>query len=208
MIIISKLAEIFQHLSNLCGKDKFSDVTFIVEGTKIPAHKMILSAQSTYFETMFGGAFAEAKQTEVELNVPLSAFRAILKYIYTRCLSLAAFECVEIVEVYDLANQYGFDALTKIILEYLTAKLKLENCVEMLNAALLYSLDDLQNACLQFMDSHSNELLGHETFKELPISSLCALLKRDSFYAIGFDIFKAIRNWYTCNPDADIKVSS
>lgn len=194
-------------LSTLCENEKFADVTFIVEGTKIPAHKTILSVRSSYFESMFGDNFADGKKVEIELKVPLDAFRVILKYFYTGCLSLTAFEWNEIVEVYDLANQYEFDSLKEIILKYLTPKITLENCVEILKAAQLYSLHDLENACLRFMDSNSTELLGHETFIELPLSSLCNLLERDSFYAPEVEIFNAICKWYTSNPDADIKVS-
>lgn len=190
----------------MCMNDKQADVTFVVEGTKIPSHKNILSARSPYFNSMFGGAFNEAKQTEIELNVPLSAFRAILKYIYTGRLSLITFGCDEIVDLYDLANQYGFDTLKKIVLDYLKSNLTLENCVTILNAAPLYSMDDLQESCLRFMDSYPTELLKHETFKELTPSSLYSLLKRNSFYALEVDIFKAICTWYTSNPDADIKV--
>lgn len=189
--------------------DEHADVIFIVEGTKIPAHKNILSVRNSYFKSLFGGAFAEAKQAEIELKVPLTAFKAILKYIYTGQMSLSAFECIhEIVEVYDLANQYGFEKLKTNILDYLTANLKLENCVAILNDAQSYVIGDLQNSCLIFMDSHSKELLGHDTFKELPLDSLCALLKRDSFYAPEVVIFNSICKWYTSNPDADIKVST
>lgn len=186
---------------------KSADKIFVVEDTKIPVHTQILSARSSYFESLLNGGFSEAKQDEIPLNVPLKAFRAILKYIYTGQMSLAAFECDEIMQVYDLANQYGFDSLKATILDHLTPKLKLDNCVAIWNAALLYSLDDLQNACLRFMESNSIKLLGHETFKDLPPSSLCALLERDSFYAPEIKILKAICNWYTSNSSADIKVS-
>lgn len=197
-----------QLLSDICMNHEDADVTLVVDGTKIPAHTWILSTRSTYFKSLFGGDFAESKQSEIELKVPLSAIKAILKYIYTGQMSLAAFECDEIVDMYDLANQYGFDSLKTTILEYLTSNLTLGNCIEIWNAAHLYSLNDLQKACMKFMDSNATELLGHETFKELSLNSLCALLKRDSFYAPEVEIFKAICNWHTSNLDADIKVGS
>ncbi|XP_055299685.1 BTB/POZ domain-containing protein 9-like [Sitodiplosis mosellana] len=58
---------------------------------------------------------------------------------------------------------------------------------------------------MTFMDCHSIELLDHDTFKTSSLTSLCALLKRDTFYAPEIDIFKAIWNWSTNNPDDDIK---
>lgn len=192
----------------MCMNDEHADVKLIVENTKIPAHKTILSARSSYFKSLLDGGFAEARQAVIELKVPLTAFRAILKYIYTGCLSLNTFEFIETVEICDLANQYGFDELKKMILDYLTENISLGNCVEILNAAHIFSMDELQNSCLIFMDVNSTELLGHDTFTELPLSSLCALLKRDTFYAPEVEIFNAICNWYAHNMNADIKVSS
>lgn len=198
-----------QCLNNICQKDEFADVTFIVEDIKIPAHKTILSARSSYFNAMFQpGGFKEANQTEIELNVPLNAFRVILKYIYTGWMSFADLECTEIIELYDLANQYGFDSLQKAILHYLEANLTLENCVTILNAAQRYAIDHLQNWCLMFMDINPTDLLERDTFKELSMGSLCALLKRDTFCAPENKIFNAICNWHTRNPSSDIKVNT
>ncbi|XP_055326142.1 BTB/POZ domain-containing protein 9-like, partial [Sitodiplosis mosellana] len=198
--------EILQLLSDICMNDEHADVTFVVENEKIPAHKTILSLRSSYFRSLFGGAFAESAQAEVELEVPVNAFKAILKYMYTGCLSLAALESHQIIEVYDLAEQYDFSAsMKKIILDYLTANLTLDNCGSILNAAHLYSIKDLQTACMKFMDSHSMELLGCDSFLALSLTSLCTLLKRDSFYALEIDIFKAVCNWLAHNSDADVK---
>ncbi|XP_055298946.1 BTB/POZ domain-containing protein 9-like [Sitodiplosis mosellana] len=198
---IDQSGEILHLLNEICMTDEHADVTFVVENIKIPAHKTILSLRSPYFHSLIFGGFAEEKQAEIKLEVPLGAFKVILKYIYTGRLSLANLECEEIIAIYDLVNQYGFDTLKNTILKYLTINLTLENCVSILNAAHLYSLDDLQAACMKFMDFNSTELLEHDSFKELPSTSLCILLKRDTFYAPEIDIFKAICNWSTYNPD-------
>lgn len=188
-------------------KDEYSDVAFIVENTTIPAHKIILSLRSSYFQSLFSGGFAEAKQDEIKMKVPLEAFKSILKYIYTGRLSLSTLPTHQIVEVYDLAEQYGFDALKNNILEYLTGNLTLDNCVPTLNAAYLYSLYGLQEACMKFLDCHSSKFLDHDHFQALSLTSLCTLLKRDTFYAPEVNIFKAICQWVVNIPDADVKVS-
>lgn len=203
-----KLDEILKLLNEICMKDDHSDVTFIVENTKIPAHKTILAARSSYFHTLLCGDFAEAKQAEIQLKVPLDPFKAILKFIYTGCLSLAGYEIGQITELYGLTELYGFNTLQNTILDYLIANLTIENCVSILNASHLYTLGDLQTACMKFMDCHSTELLDHETFKELSQNSLFALLKRDTFYAPEIDIFKSVCNWFRNNSNADIKVST
>lgn len=188
-------------------KDENADITFIAENERIPAHKLILSVRSSYFSTLINSDFAEAKQDEIELKVPLNAFKAILKYIYTGCLELDTFENHLFIEIYDLAERYEFDALKKTILEHLKVNLTLDHCVSTLNAACLYSVDSLQSSCMHFMDCHSVKLLDHDTFKTLSLDALCTLLKRDSFYAKEIDIFKAIVKWSINQSDDDIKVN-
>lgn len=193
-------------LDKLCLNADHSDVTFVVEDTKIPAHKTILLARCSYFQRLLCGGFAEATQSEIKLKVPLDAFKMILRFIYTGYMSLDSLNVDQIIDVYDLAEIYELKPLNDTISVYLATKLSLENCFDILNAACLYSRDDLQNKCLALMDRQSTEILQHDSFRSLSSTSLCTLLERDSFYALEIDIFNAVKNWTTSNSTADSKV--
>lgn len=192
---------------NFCMNSKHSDVTFIVENIKIPAHKTILMMRSPYFVYLLNGHFVEATQSEIKLQVPLDAFKLVLRYIYTGQTSLAGLEVDQIIDVFSLADLYEFESLKKPISKYSVSNISMSNCCAFLDAASLYTIDALQNACLAFMDRSSMDLLNHEMFRKISTTSLCILLKRDSFYAPEIDIFKAIKSWSTNNTGADIKVS-
>lgn len=187
--------------------DKYSDVTFVVENMKIPAHKMILKARSPYFRALLDGSFAESNQVEINLEVPLEAFKVLLRFVYTGCMALSPLTVKQIIHVYGLADLYQFEALSETIPKYLATKLSMENCFKILNAAEFYSQTHLQADCLKFMDEHSTELLKHETFKLMSSASLCTLLKRDTFSAPEIDIFNAVKKWSVHNPTADLKVN-
>ncbi|XP_031622958.1 BTB/POZ domain-containing protein 9-like, partial [Contarinia nasturtii] len=197
--------EVLKTLSDICMKDVHSDVTLIVESTKIPAHKTILSARSPYFQTLFNGDFTEASKDEIELKVPFDAFKEILKYIYVGRLSLINLETELIIDMCKLAEMYNFDALNMAMSKYVLDNISINDCISTLNTACLYSMDKLQTECLKFMDCNSIELLKHEAFKTLSETSLCILLKRDTFYAPEIEIFQAIQSWLIHNPDADAK---
>ncbi|XP_031623782.1 BTB/POZ domain-containing protein 9-like [Contarinia nasturtii] len=197
--------EVLKTLSDICMKDIHSDVTLIVENTKIPAHKTILSARSPYFQTLFNGNFAESTKDEIELKVPLDAFKEILKYIYTGCVSLVSLETDIIMDMCKLTEMYDFGSLKMAMAKYTTGSVTISNCVSTLNSAGLYSMSELQTECLTFMDRNASPLLEHETFKTLSQDSLSTLLKRDTFYAAEIDIFKAVQNWSKHNPNADAK---
>ncbi|XP_055299673.1 BTB/POZ domain-containing protein 9 [Sitodiplosis mosellana] len=197
--------EFSQHMSQLCMNAEYSDVTFIVEGIKLPAHKIILAARSSYFRALLYGGLAETTQQEIVLKVPLEAFKALLDYIYTGCMSLAKMKEENILDSLGLANQYGFESLESAISTYLTNSLSLKNCCAILDAARLYNLETLSDVCMTFMDRNSTELLNTSAFKTLSQDSLCTLLERDSFFAPEVHIFNAVYDWCKNNPNADIE---
>lgn len=185
---------------------KHSDVTFIVENTKIPAHKLILSTRSEYFQNLIFGDFAEANQNEIKLEVPSDAFKTVLRFFYTGCMSLSSLNANQIIDIYFLADMYILESLKETMLKYLKAIFSLENCFEILNATCLYSMHDLQEVCLKFMDRRSSKVLDHDNFKTISSNGLCTLLKRDTFYAPEIDIFNAVKTWSASNAHADSKV--
>lgn len=185
---------------------KHSDVTFVVGSTKIPAHKTILSARSEYFQNLLFGNFNEANQNEINLEVPLDAFKIILRFLYTGRMSLLSLDVNQIIDIYKLIDFYNIEPLKETIPKYLTSKLSLENWFAIHNAACLYSSDDLQKSCLTFIECHSIELIKSDNFKLISPALLCTLLKRDTFYAPEIDIFIAVKNWSLNKSTTDSKV--
>lgn len=187
--------------------DTHSNITFLIDDdTKIPAHKFILSARSSYFQKLFDSDFAEATQTEIALKVPVEAFKAVLGFIYTGRISLVGLNVEQIVEVCQLADQYFFESLKQEISNHLSTILSLNSCVAILNAARLYLLNELECKCWQFIDDNCSELLTHDTFQTMTQDMICRLIERDTFYAPEINIFNAVRNWYTDHPESDAKV--
>jgi len=57
------------NLQKFLSSGELSDVTFVVEGEKLLAHRAILCCHSDVLLAMLSGAFAEGHQKEVELYV-------------------------------------------------------------------------------------------------------------------------------------------
>lgn len=188
-----------------CNPD-YSDVTFVVENSRLPAHRVIMAARSDYFRAMLYGGLAESQQPEVTLDVPLVAFRALLRYIYSGRLSLTPMKEDSILDTLGLAHQFGFTELEFAISEYLVQILSVQNCCAVLDAARLYSLETLVTVCHTFIDRNAKDLLTHASFLALSKDSLCDILARDSFFAPEVMIFVAVREWCRKNNDeADIQ---
>ncbi|EAA04434.4 AGAP006714-PA [Anopheles gambiae str. PEST] len=198
---IELTARFSEQMAQLCMSADYSDVTFIVEGQRIPAHRVILAARSEYFRALLYGGLQETKQHEITLNIPLMAFRCLLKYIYSGSMSLMQMKEEHLLDTLGLANQYGFADLEMAISDYLRQVLSLGNVCAILDAARLFALDGLTAVCHSFMDRNAADILQHESFRHLSLDSLCSLLLRDSFFAREVEIFQAVFDWCRCNAD-------
>ena len=89
------------HLSKLYLSDEYSDVLLILgDNHRIPAHKVILAARSEYFRALLFGGMRESSQQEVKLvDTPYTAFKHLLKYVYSGNLSLHTFKEDLILEI-------------------------------------------------------------------------------------------------------------
>lgn len=154
-------------MAQLCMASDYSDVTFCVESQRLPAHRVILAARSEYFRALLYGGLAETTQKEIDLQIPVEAFKALLRYIYSGYMSLSQMKEDNILDTLGLANQYGFTELETSISDYLRQLLSLDNVCAILDAARLYSLDSLTDVCHTFLDRHAAAILGHRNFKTL-----------------------------------------
>ncbi|KAH8386811.1 hypothetical protein KR093_002722, partial [Drosophila rubida] len=192
-------------IARLCMNDHYSDVEFVVEEQRLPAHRAILAARSEYFRALLYGGMSETTQRQIALEVPLDSFKVLLRYIYSGTLSLATLDEDAIIGILGMANQYGFQDLEMAISKYLRQYLSLNNVCMILDAARLYNLEELTQVCLMYMDRNAAELLQHDSFKMLSRESLEEVLRRDCFFAPEVEIFRSVWKWSRYNPDIDIE---
>uniref|UniRef100_A0A7E4UTU0 BTB domain-containing protein n=1 Tax=Panagrellus redivivus TaxID=6233 RepID=A0A7E4UTU0_PANRE len=110
----------FKHLN---GCKKLPDVTFVVEKTEFPAHRLILSERSEYFQSMFSSCFIEANSNRIELkDVNFKAFELVLEYVYTGNVDRFCDDTISLEEVFDrleCARFYIVDDLVVKVIEYI-----------------------------------------------------------------------------------------
>lgn len=183
--------------SALYRSQEFTDVTFIVDGSKFFAHRVILAARSEYFRALlFGGMRETNPDTQIDIHDTTSpAFDALLKYVYSGKMFLGDYKEDTILELLSLAHKYGFLALESALQGYLKAILNIRNVCVVFDAAVLYQMNDLYTTCLSFLDRNAVEVLSTEGFSCLTKSALIEIIKRDSFCAPENQIFRAVVEW-------------
>uniref|UniRef100_A0A158PB19 BTB domain-containing protein n=1 Tax=Angiostrongylus cantonensis TaxID=6313 RepID=A0A158PB19_ANGCA len=203
------------NIGSLFMNHDFSDVVFIVDGEKFPAHKVLLAARSEYFRALLYGGMKESDEDEIILEeTNVFAFRILLRYIYTAKLTLLEYKEEQVMEILGLAHKYGFVKLQNAIADYLKYVLVFtitpyifqtilnnKNLCTIFNISQLYFLNDLTEYCLVFADQNATEVLTTQGFLQLSLNAITQLIARDSFCASEIDIFCAVCEWVKVRPE-------
>nr|XP_060610064.1 BTB/POZ domain-containing protein 9 isoform X1 [Anolis sagrei ordinatus] len=190
------------HVGVLMNGEEYSDVTFIVEKKRFPAHRVILAARCQYFRALLYGGMRESQpEAEIPLqDTTAEAFTMLLKYIYTGRATLRDEKEEVLLDFLSLAHKYGFPELEDSTSEYLCTILNIQNVCMTYDVASLYLLPKLTCMCCMFMDRNAQEVLSSEGFLSLSKPALLSIVLRDSFAAPEKDIFQALMNWCKQNP--------
>jgi len=141
-------------------------LTFLVEGQKVPAHKIFLSASSEYFSGMFLSGLSESNSSVVELkDVRYSVFLAIQEYLYTGDAQEISGDIA--IELLASANLYNFPRLKAIVVNLLGYSIEVDNACFLLDIANLYRCNSLFESCMIFITQNYRNVLCTESFKEL-----------------------------------------
>ncbi|KAL3875116.1 hypothetical protein ACJMK2_038050 [Sinanodonta woodiana] len=204
--IIDHVTSLSDNLGELIENPEYSDITLVVENVPFSAQKVILAARSEYFRAMLYGGMKESQPgtTEVELKeTSATAFRSLLKYIYTGKMNLLEIKEEHLLDILGMAHRYGFVELETSISDYLKAILNIKNVCLIYDLANIYSLTSLCQVCKEFMDRNASHILSNEAFFGLSQNSVKDLISRDSFCAPEIDIFQAVREWAQHNQGHD-----
>ncbi|KAL6075327.1 hypothetical protein QOT17_003731 [Balamuthia mandrillaris] len=139
-----------------------SDVTFVVQGQPLRAHKSILTAVSPYFERMFSAGLLESQSNRVVVDdASPSIFKQLLAFIYSGAnpdiideKKQEATNAQAVLELLPLAHRYNLSALVYRC-QYCLCKE-----VDESNACLLYDIAEyhdcplLSEFCMAYLRTH------------------------------------------------------
>ena len=207
-------AGVINHVELLSSQTKalyhskeFTDVTFVVENKRFPAHRVVLASRSEYFRALLFGGMREAKpDTEIEIgDANAAAFDVLLSYVYSGKVYLGDKRDDTVLDLLGLAHKYGFLALESAIQGYLKSILSIQNVCHIYDASSLYQMAELTQTCQNFLDRNAVEVLSTAGFACLSITGLVDIISRDSFCAPEVQIFRAVLAWVKNNEDVSME---
>uniref|UniRef100_A0A914PJC9 BTB domain-containing protein n=1 Tax=Panagrolaimus davidi TaxID=227884 RepID=A0A914PJC9_9BILA len=155
---------------NLFETKKCSDITFVVHGKELQAHKIVLSSRSSVFEAMINSDLApkDGKHLIEDPKITFQDFENFLKFLYTDKCEMTA-ENIE--NLLHLSNFYAVRFLADKCIEEIEKWLNAENILKYAEIGLLYEETcSLLDLCLSKLPKYIfNQQLNYKHIFNQPL---------------------------------------
>jgi len=165
-------------LEKYVGCAEYADLSFVVNGLEIPAHKLILRARSQYFNNMLkfkeGAGDGQGGLTKITIqDCHHNTFLEVLRYLYTGHCNIDPTTCVEILEQ---ANLMRMDRLTTMCEQFWYQNIDDETAATILEVADHYNAYQLKQFAMEYIFQHVKEVVKTQAWRELDIDLVSAVL--------------------------------
>ncbi|GJM97720.1 hypothetical protein PR202_ga14669 [Eleusine coracana subsp. coracana] len=158
---LSSSYDLSKHLGDLLLCQKGVDVTFVVSGERVAAHRCVLAARSPVFMDELFGDMKETAAREVEVeDVEADVFRALVQFIYTDALP----EELDLDDDEDTstgkamaqhllaaADRYGVERLKGLCEDMICADISVATAAASLALAKQHGCQKLKAKCMDFI---------------------------------------------------------
>lgn len=186
------------HFGKLLEKQEASDVTFVVDGEKFHAHKLVLAARSPLFKAKFFDSSEQSNEVVITDMEPM-VFKAMLHYIYRDTLpdeeptspnsssSLSSSTTETLTErLLAVAHMYGLRRLRLLCESKLCRSISVNTVASTLALAENNHATDLKGACLKFAAENLAGVMRSKGFEYL--KEKCPLLQSELLKTVaGFE---------------------
>uniref|UniRef100_A0A6N2KM75 BTB domain-containing protein n=1 Tax=Salix viminalis TaxID=40686 RepID=A0A6N2KM75_SALVM len=126
-----------------------SDVTFLVEGKRLYAHRICLLASSDAFRAMFDGGYRERNAKDVEIpNIRWDVFELMMRFIYTGSVEINIDLAQDLLRA---ADQYLLDGLKRLCECTIAQDISVENVSLMYELSEGFNAMSLRESCILFI---------------------------------------------------------
>lgn len=180
---------------------KLCDVVLVAgqNGRKVAAHRLVLSAASEYFATMFTGSLSNDEQREITLvDINGDVLQAVVNYCYTGTIeirednveTLLATACLMLLhEVVEACSRF------------LAHQLHPSNCLGIAIFAEHQSCTSLLNEANAYTNQHFMQVILNQEFLQLNVDQMCSLLNSDDLNVTCEEqVFNALMSWIQHEP--------
>ena len=190
---------VLRGLDQLRNEALLCDVHLVAEGTKFPAHRVVLAAASPYFQAMFTGGFKENQMSEVTLNDTSSeGLKCVLNAIYTGELLLSR---ENVCDVLPVASQLQLNEIVQHCETFLVNNVSVDSCLSFLCVAEKYDLPMAVDVCNEFVLENFDAISESTKFTNLSKAQLCNYISDDQLKTTHgeIEVFRSTLKWFEVN---------
>ncbi|KAL7536201.1 hypothetical protein ACHAWF_005396 [Thalassiosira exigua] len=147
----------------------FADITLMVEGIPVRAHKLMLM-RCPYFRAMLLGEMAESSQAVITLEtVRHPIFVSVLEYLYTDALTITLDSAMEL---FVAADCFGITRLQAMCEQKLLESMTVENAATIFHTADVHSAKSLRDKALSYILSNFEMVSKTAAFEDMVRSNV------------------------------------
>ncbi|XP_049820969.1 kelch-like protein 5 [Aethina tumida] len=180
---------------------KLCDITLVAgsNGKRVQAHRLVLSAASEYFSTMFTGSLRDPEQTEVTLgDVNGDVLQAVVNYCYTGTIEIRE-DNVE--TLLSTACLMLLHEVVEACSRFLAHQLHPSNCLGIAVFAEYQNCSSLLMEANSYTSQHFMQVIRNQEFLQLTVEQMTTLLNNDVLNVPSEEhIFHALMNWVNHDP--------
>ena len=191
---------------------KFVDITLVVNGRKMQAHKTVLVSFSPYIDGLLTSGLAESaaaagKDCDVvtisDENADGGAVEAIVDCMYSGTIALSRSTVSGVIRT---ANLLQVGVVEKAACDFFAAALEPETASDALCFAAQFSecgehARVLHERCLDYVAEHFADCSREPAFAKLPHRTVCKLIARDDLDVDEDVVLLAARAWFEHDTD-------
>jgi len=165
-----------QDFARLLNNPDMSDVVFVVEGQKVPAHRFILKVRSEHFRAMFSNGLKESRDSEVVLHdTEYVPFMACLEFIYTGHVKIPDPDFA--IELIGEANKLQLMRLKALCEDLISKNIDIENAAYVYQVASYHAVPRLRSIALDFVVTNFDQVSKTKTFAEMDRALLLEVMQ-------------------------------
>lgn len=163
-------------LRTFLSNENLCDITFMIEGQHVRAHKIMLT-RCSYFNAMFTCNMIEANQSAIHIeDVSHPIFLAVLEYLYTDEVNYnnpeiangySILDGPSMMDLYVAADLFGIPRLQAMCEENILESMYAENASLIFHAADLYCAKSMRTRAMRYILDNFEAVSKTATFEEL-----------------------------------------
>lgn len=187
--------QVFEYLNTMRERGDLCDVTLVANDVEIRAHKVVLAACSTYFESMFIGEFAEPDGQPIYIEeVGEDQLTALVDFAYTSRIKLMDHNIHSLFQAADLLQ---FSGVKGACFKFFKTQLNKSNCIKTWLFAEDHVSSELIEASLKFIQSNFLDIVRGKEFLGLELPDIVSRIVSMEDVAVLCEeqVYEAVMGW-------------